>query len=88
MITAGSGRMLVGEEERQVGPGDLVYVPSGTIHGIENVSEEMLTYISRWRYLQWMRKPLTTITGSYGLRNERGRSAADKNAEGRRLSLG
>jgi|SRR5215207_5447772 len=48
VITGGSGRMLVGEEERQVGPGDLIYVPSGTIHGIENVSEEMLTYISRW----------------------------------------
>jgi mannose-6-phosphate isomerase-like protein (cupin superfamily) len=78
VITAGSGRMLVGEEERQVGPGDLVYVPSGTIHGIENVSEEMLTYISRWRYLHWMHKLLTTIAGSYGLRNERGRSAADK----------
>ena len=34
--TTGGGRILVGEEERQVGPGDLVYVPSGTIHGIEN----------------------------------------------------
>ena len=46
VITAGRGKMLVGKEEREVGAGDLVYVPSGVIHGIENVSEEVLTYVS------------------------------------------
>ena len=46
VISAGRGRMLVGEEERQVGPGELVYVPPGAVHGIENTSEEVLTYIS------------------------------------------
>jgi mannose-6-phosphate isomerase-like protein (cupin superfamily) len=46
VITAGSGRMLVGEEERQVGSGDLIYVPPGSAHAIENTSEEVLTYIS------------------------------------------
>ena len=46
VVTSGKGRMLVGEEEREVGTGDLVYVPSGVIHGIENVSEEGLTYVS------------------------------------------
>ena len=47
VITAGSGRMLVGEEERSVGAGDdLIYVPPGAVHGIENSSEEVLTYIS------------------------------------------
>src|SRR5829696_9340673 len=46
VITAGSGRMLVGEEERQVGSGNLIYVPPGAVHGIENTSEEVLTYIS------------------------------------------
>lgn len=46
VITAGSGRMLVGDEEREVGAGDLVYVPSGALHGIENVSESVLTYVS------------------------------------------
>ncbi|MDQ4064160.1 MAG: cupin domain-containing protein, partial [Actinomycetota bacterium] len=35
VITAGSGRMLVGEEERPVGSGDLIYVPPGAVHGIE-----------------------------------------------------
>ena len=29
VITAGSGRMLVGEKERQVGSGNLIYVPPG-----------------------------------------------------------
>src|SRR5215210_5391372 len=46
VITAGRGRMLVGEEEREVGAGELVYVPSGAVHGIENASEEVLTYVS------------------------------------------
>ena len=49
MITAGSGRMLVGEEERQAGSGNLIDVPPGAVHSmhsIENTSEEMLTYIS------------------------------------------
>ena len=45
VVTAGSGRMLVKEEERQVGSGD-IYIPSGAVHGIENTSEEVLTYIS------------------------------------------
>ena len=46
VVTAGSGRMLVEEEERQVGSGDLIYIPSGAVHGLENTSEEVLTYIS------------------------------------------
>ena len=46
VITAGSGRMLVGEEERQVGSGNLIDVSPGAVHSIENTSEEMLTYIS------------------------------------------
>jgi mannose-6-phosphate isomerase-like protein (cupin superfamily) len=41
MITAGSGRMLMGEEERQVGSGNLIYVPPGAVHGIENTPEEV-----------------------------------------------
>ncbi len=46
VIVAGRGRMLVGEEEREVGAGDLVYIPSDAVHGIENASEEVLTYVS------------------------------------------
>jgi len=46
VVVAGEGRMRVGDEERRVGSGDLVYVPSGAIHGIENVADGMLTYVS------------------------------------------
>lgn len=46
MITAGRGRMLVEEEEREVGSGELVCVPPGAVHGIENTSQEVLAYIS------------------------------------------
>ena len=46
VITAGSGRMLVGEEERGVGAGDLIYAPSGAIPCVENASEEVLIYVS------------------------------------------
>lgn len=38
VITAGRGWMLVGEEKREVGAGELVYLPSGAVHGIENAS--------------------------------------------------
>ncbi len=46
VVTSGKGKMLVGKEEREVGAGDLVYVPSAAVHGIENISEEVLTYVS------------------------------------------
>ena len=38
VITAGRGWMLVAEEKREVGVGELVYVPSDAVHGIENAS--------------------------------------------------
>jgi mannose-6-phosphate isomerase-like protein (cupin superfamily) len=38
--------MLVGEEEQEISAGDLVYVPSSAVHGIDNASEEALTYVS------------------------------------------
>jgi mannose-6-phosphate isomerase-like protein (cupin superfamily) len=46
VIVAGSGRMLVGEEQKEVRAGELIYVPSGFIHGIENIGDTTLTYIS------------------------------------------
>ncbi len=46
VIIAGRGKMLVKEEEREVGADDLVYIPFGTVHGIENSSEEVLIYVS------------------------------------------
>lgn len=46
VVVRGSGRMRVGDEEREVTVGDLVYVPPGATHGIENPSDGPLTYIS------------------------------------------
>ena len=47
VITAGSGRMLLGEEERQVGSRNPIYVPPGAVYAIENTSEEVLSPTSR-----------------------------------------
>jgi mannose-6-phosphate isomerase-like protein (cupin superfamily) len=46
VIVRGTGRMLVGTEEQDVGPGDLVRVPPGVVHGIENAGTELLEYVS------------------------------------------
>jgi mannose-6-phosphate isomerase-like protein (cupin superfamily) len=46
VIVAGRGRMQVGDEEMEVGAGELVLIPSGVEHGIVNVGDERLTYVS------------------------------------------
>lgn len=46
VIVSGSGRMQVGTEFSDVHAGDLVYIPSDVIHGIENISSEKLVYVS------------------------------------------
>jgi mannose-6-phosphate isomerase-like protein (cupin superfamily) len=46
VIVAGLGRMLVGEEYKEVSAGELIYVPSGLMHGIENLGENILSYVS------------------------------------------
>jgi mannose-6-phosphate isomerase-like protein (cupin superfamily) len=46
VIVAGRGRMLVGEEQKEVSAGELIYVPSGLMHGIENLGEDILSYVS------------------------------------------
>ena len=38
--------MRVGGEERTVDEGDVIFIPPGVVHGIENASEEVLTYVS------------------------------------------
>jgi mannose-6-phosphate isomerase-like protein (cupin superfamily) len=38
--------MLLGNEEREVGPGMLVFIPAGTPHAIRNDREEPLVYVS------------------------------------------
>lgn len=46
VIVAGSGRMLVDGEHNDVRAGELVHVPSGAMHGIENTGGTMLSYVS------------------------------------------
>ena len=39
-ILSGSGRMSVGDEKREVGAGDAIYVPRGHRHTLENTGTE------------------------------------------------
>jgi mannose-6-phosphate isomerase-like protein (cupin superfamily) len=46
VIVRGRGRMLVGQEAREVGAGTLVFVPPATPHAILNTGQELLVYVS------------------------------------------
>ena len=46
VITRGSGRIRVGDDERDVREGSMVFIPPDTEHGIVNTGDEVLTYIS------------------------------------------
>jgi mannose-6-phosphate isomerase-like protein (cupin superfamily) len=46
VITRGAGRMRVGEEEREVREGQMVFIPPETEHGIVNTGNDVLTYVS------------------------------------------
>ncbi len=41
-VTAGRGRMTLGEKQFDVGPGDTVHIPPGTPHCIANTGREPL----------------------------------------------
>jgi mannose-6-phosphate isomerase-like protein (cupin superfamily) len=46
VITRGQGRMRVGEDERDVHEGQMVFIPPNAEHGIVNTGEQTLTYVS------------------------------------------
>ncbi len=46
VIVRGMGRMKVGDEELMVMEGDLIHIPPDALHGIENIADEVLTYVS------------------------------------------
>ena len=46
VITRGTGRMVVGEEQREVREGQMVFIPPEVEHGIVNTGDEVLTYVS------------------------------------------
>jgi mannose-6-phosphate isomerase-like protein (cupin superfamily) len=46
VITRGEGRMKVGEDERDVREGQMIFIPPETEHGIVNTGDGVLTYVS------------------------------------------
>ena len=46
VITRGQGRMKVGDDERDVHEGQMVFIPPDTDHGIVNRGDQVLTYVS------------------------------------------
>jgi len=45
-ILQGEGLMTVGVEEAHVGPGDCIFIPSETSHGLKNSGQTILRYFS------------------------------------------
>jgi len=45
IIQSGSGRMQVGGEIREVGPGDAIHLPIGAYHELTNTGEEEMTIL-------------------------------------------
>jgi len=44
-VLSGTGRLRVGAEEREVGPGDLVCAPAGEEHGVRNPGPDRLALL-------------------------------------------
>ena len=38
--------MYIDDQTREVKEGDAVFIPSNAMHGIENIGEEVLTYLT------------------------------------------
>lgn len=45
-ILKGKGLMMIGDESKEVTSGDAVYIPSNANHGIKNIGEEVLEYLT------------------------------------------
>jgi mannose-6-phosphate isomerase-like protein (cupin superfamily) len=45
-IIRGTGLMIVEDEMREVAPGDAVYIPPDSSHGIRNIGDETLEYLT------------------------------------------
>ena len=44
-ILAGRGEMRIGEETREVSPGDAIAIPPGEVHEITNTGNEVLSFL-------------------------------------------
>lgn len=45
-VLAGSGLFTVGEEQKNCSVGELILAPAGIVHGVENQSGELLTFLT------------------------------------------
>jgi len=45
IVQSGRGRIKVGEEVSEVGPGDAIHIPIGLFHELTNTGEEILTLL-------------------------------------------
>jgi mannose-6-phosphate isomerase-like protein (cupin superfamily) len=66
VIVRGHGIMRVGDERREMGPGDAVFIPPNVTHGIENTGSEVLSYVSA-------STPSFSITAAYDAEAQQGR---------------
>jgi mannose-6-phosphate isomerase-like protein (cupin superfamily) len=44
-ILSGEGRMTIGSEEREVGAGDAIFIPRGSVHTLENTGQTQMTIL-------------------------------------------
>lgn len=44
-ILRGTGRMQIGQEQRNVGPGDAIAIPPGAVHQITNTGQDTLLFL-------------------------------------------
>lgn len=45
LVTAGSGRLRIGDEKREIGPGDCALIPPGEIHELANTGDADLVVV-------------------------------------------
>ncbi len=45
-IIKGKGLMIIEDETSEVSPGDAVYIPPGKKHGIKNIGNDILEYVT------------------------------------------
>lgn len=45
-VVRGTGLMIIDEQERGVGEGEAIFIPSNATHGIKNIGSERLVYLT------------------------------------------
>ena len=45
-IVSGTGKMFIDNETQEVKKGDSIFIPSNSMHGIENIGKDVLTYLT------------------------------------------